>query len=172
MATTLTINKLTTGIGWIYDSAQTFGDNINSNSFVWSNTLSQGTGAGNASKLYVIYDTTGIAASSSTTLDLSNLTDMFGNTLNLSRVMAMYFEVVTTTAGADLVVGNAAATQWAGASQFIQGATDTFTVPAGGTALFARKDATGWVVDGTHKSLKLTNASGSVALLYKLVIIS
>lgn len=171
MATTLTVNSLRVSVGWSFEDVETFGNSLNSGSFTHSKTLADGTGAGSANLLYVVQDDTGITASGSTTLDLQSLTDMFGNSISFSKVKVIYIENQSTTSGVNLVVGAAAADQWGAATAFISTTTATVLVPAAGVLYAARTDATGWVVDATHKDLKIANASGSAAVPYKIVFI-
>ena len=170
MATTLTMGTLRHAIGWAFEETQTWGNSSNSSQFSYSKTLANGTGAGYANKLYVVQDDTGITASGSTTLDLQSLTDMFGTSISFSKIKVLYVENTATTGGVDLVIGDAAATEWINAAAFLNVADSTITIPAGACMCLINPDADGWAVASGYKSLKLANASGSTALTYKLVI--
>lgn len=171
MATTLTVNALRQTIGWTLEDAQTFGNSSNSNSFSYSKTLANGTGAGSANKIYVVQDDTGIASSSAVTLDLQSLTSMFDDAVSFSKIRAIYLENASTSSGADLLVGAAAATQWASATAFISDTEATMLIPSGGSMMVICTNVDGWAVGATTKSLKLANASTTAALPYKLVIV-
>lgn len=171
MATTLTVSSLRASVAWTFEDVETFGNSTNTGSFTHSKTLSNGTGAGASNLIYVVQDDTGIGTSSSTTIDLQSLTDMFGNSISFSKIKVFYLENTVSAVGVNLVVGAAAATQWASSTALISTTDATVLVPSASVLYCARTDATGWVVDGTHKSLKIANASGTTAATYKLVIV-
>lgn len=170
MATTLSMNTLRAAVGWNFEETQNWANSANSSSFTYSKTLSNGTGAGSANKIYIVQDTTGIAAAGTLDIDLQDLTDMYGTSISFSKIKVFYIEVTTTTAGVDLVIGNAAATEWIHSSAFMNVADSTITIPAGACMLLLNTDADGWAVAAGYKNLLFTNASGSAALAYKLVI--
>lgn len=171
MATTLTVNALRQTISWTLEDAQTFGNSSNSNSFSYSKTLAAGTGAGAANKIYVVQNDTGIASSSSVTLDLQSLTDMFDDSISFTKIRAIYLENASTSSGADLVVGAAAATQWGSATAFISATDATVLIPSGASLMAICTNTAGWAVGASTKSLKLANASTTATLPYKLVIV-
>jgi hypothetical protein len=89
-----------------------------------------GTGAGQASKYYVVQLA---LAGSASTFDLNATSGGFGDT-SLANVKGWaIFNEATNTAHV-LTVGNAAATQF---PFNVDAGTDTFTVPAGGAVIYA-----------------------------------
>lgn len=171
MSTTLTVNTLRQQIGWTFDDVQSWGNSSNTGSFSASKTLANGTGAGYANKIHVVYDTTGITSSGSTTLDLQLLTNMYDDATSFSKVRALYIENTATTTGVDMLVGAASTDQWCGATSLISTTDATLLIPSGASALFICTNAAGWAVGASTKKVKLANASTTAALTYKLVVI-
>jgi hypothetical protein len=140
----------------------------------------QGAGAGAVNEVY--WNVLTVGAGASTTLDLSaGLADVLGQTFGFARVKAFMVWLLSTattdtlvdgtvgTACSGVTIGNAATNPWAGTGYPVSDqATGTITLANGEKRGWARGDATGWVVDGTHKSLKVLNNDGAVAA--KLVI--
>lgn len=171
MSTTLSVTPLRQQIGWTLTDVQTFANSTNTGDFTVSTSLTNGTGAGAANKIYVVQDDTGISSSSSTTLDLQSLTSMFDDALSFSKVRAFFIQNTATTTGTDMLVGAAASTQWAGATALISTTDATLLVPAGASIFAINTNAAGWAVTASAKSLKLANASTTTALTYKLVVV-
>jgi hypothetical protein len=136
--------------------------------------FSNGNGAGQANALYYAQRT--LAGSASETLDISgSLTNNIGETFTIARVKTLIVindphdlsvDIANTT---DLIIGAAAATQWAA----LLGTTGTITLEPGATSLHCCKqtDATAWVATGgSTDSLKIANG-GATELKYQIVII-
>jgi hypothetical protein len=138
----------------------------------------QGAGVGAVNEAY--WNVLTVGAGANTTLDLSAaLTDVLGQTFGFARVKAFMVWLLAAadtlvdgtvgTACSGVTLGNAATNPWAGTGYPVSDqATGTITLANGERRGWARGDATGWVVDGTHKSLKVLNNDGAVAA--KLVI--
>lgn len=94
-----------------------------------------------------------IAASSSTTIDLTSVADLLGTSLVFTKVKAIQVQPT----GANITVAPAASNGlvWMG----------TITVKNGGLFCWSESISdTGTVVDSTHKSLTFTNLSASVSV--------
>lgn len=170
MATTLSVNSIKQSISWTFEDVKDWGNSTNTGEFSVSKSLSNGTGAGYANKIHVVQDATGITGSGSVTLDLQALTNMYDDATSFTKVRAIYIENTSTTSGVNMLVGAAAANQWAGASALISSTTATILLPAGASMLAINTSASGWAVATDSKDLKLANAAAT-ALPYKLVIV-
>lgn len=121
-----------------------------------------GTAAGSVDLIYARQ--LSLVASTPQTLDLTNLTDLAGGAVNFARVRELAVQVVDTTAGHDINLGDAASNAWAA----FWGATGTCTVHAG-TILY-RTDPTsvgsgvGAVVTSSSKNLKIDPGSNNVTI--------
>ena len=146
------------GITWTYTSTNTFGDTEQSSGFSFTDSLTSGTAADQADRLYVASPT--IAASGTLDLDLAgSLADVFGNTLTFARVKGIYVGFQSDNTASEVAVGGAAANQFYG---FANAATDKVKVHKSGFLLLYRADATAWpVTAGTGDILRITNLDGS-----------
>lgn len=133
-----------------------------------------GNGAGAADKLYYAERT--IGASSNETLDISGgITDNVGNTFTIARVKMLLIiaepsDPAATKNTNDVVVGAAAATQWAA----LLGTTGTLTLKPGAVSLHAAgiADATAWVATGgASDNLKVANGGAGTSVTYQIVIV-
>lgn len=114
-------------------------------------------------------DCTGtLAAGATTTIDLTALVGPDGSAVTLATLVGVYIQV--TSATGLLRVGNAAADAHA---LTFGAATHTITLHPGPDAssrgpglAIADPSGTGWVVDGTHKNVKLENTHGSESVTY------
>jgi hypothetical protein len=127
-----------------------------------------GTTAGNVD---LIYAATLTLSATPTTLDLTSLTDPLNGAVAFARVREFYLRNNATTDGWTVVVGGGAANPWAGASQFLQasstvtvGPSTSSTSPCTGKLAFAAPNTTGYVVDGTHKTLKLDPGANTLTV--------
>jgi|GEM_PF-1981465 len=119
-------------------------------------SLANGTGADKIDLLFAKQLT--FSASTSQTLDLTALTDILGAAVSFARVRVVAIKVYSQTDAASLTVGGAASNAW---EAFLSTA-GTITIPAASAAnqngaffLLTAPNTTGWVVDSTHKNLKL-----------------
>ena len=136
-----------------------------------------GTGAGNADKLYYA-ERTIAAGGSSETLDISGgLTDNLGQTFTIARVKGLWVinapnDPLATQNSNSLVIGAAAGTQWAA----LLGTTGTITLTPGAHSLHwaGQADATAWpAAGGSTDSLKMANSAGAggAELKYQIIIV-
>ncbi|MGW3572180.1 hypothetical protein ACWDSL_51460 [Streptomyces sp. NPDC000941] len=132
-------------------------------------TLTSGTGAGQADKVFS--DRRTLAASASEDLDLAGvLVDAFGATITFARIKGLVISAAAANTN-NVIVGNATSNgfvSWAG------GATHTVTVRPGGTlALIAgQNDATGYAVTaGTADLLHIANSGAGTPVTYDIVLI-
>lgn len=108
-----------------------------------------------------------IAAGGNTTLDLRSITDVMNQTGTvLARIKGWMFRLLSTdddstigTACSSVTIGNAAANQ-----QLLNlgAAAHTLTLNNGDCLCYLTPKSTGWVVDATHKDIKIVNNDGSV----------
>lgn len=98
-----------------------------------------------------------------TTLDLTTLTDVLGGAVNLLNVMAMIFVNYSTVAGHDLLVGDAVTNEWDG----LLSSAGTLRIPAssvknpfGGFVIVGCPN--GLAVSSSHKVLKVDSGANTV----------
>ena len=119
-------------------------------------TLSLGTGANNFNMLFELNQS--VASGTPVDIDLTGQTAPDGSAIALADIVgiALQFPAANT---ANITVGNAAANAW---SAWL-GATGTLVqIPGSAVFLFAPvASGSGYTVDGTHKLLRLTAASGT-----------
>jgi hypothetical protein len=127
-------------------------------------TWTLGTGAGQINEVYAALLT--IAASGNQVLDLTALIDTLGNAWAATGIKSIFIQLLGATDTAPdgvtvgngctgITVGNNATNPWSAAIS--DQATGTITLANGAQFGRARYDAAGWVVDATHKSLKILN---------------
>lgn len=132
--------------------------------------LANGTGAGQADKVFA--DTRTILASANEDLDLAAgaLTDAFGTTLTFAKVKALYVAAAAGNTN-NVVVGGAAANAWVGP---FGDATDKITVRPGGVLELAvgEADINGYAVTaGTGDQLRVANSGGTTSVTYTIIIV-
>lgn len=136
-------------------------------SFVRSGSLSNGTAASQADKIW--WDSRSIAASGVDDLDLNGtaLTDALGVALALVRIKVLAISAKSTNVN-NIVLGAAAANPVTS----ILGATGTLPIRPGGNLLLVATDATGYAVTAaTADILRVANGGGGSATDYDIVII-
>lgn len=110
-----------------------------------------------------IYATSGtLAASASVTIDLQTATDYLGQTLALTKVIAVMLAATTT----DMQYSPGATN---GLTWFLGGTSPTVSVKAGG--FFLVGDGSAFTVSGTAKTITVTNLSSTAAGTYELALI-
>lgn len=105
-----------------------------------------------------------LAASASSTIDLSAFTDPFGDAGSATKVLGIL--LLPAAGGGDAVLSPGATNP---ATWFFGGTTPTHTVKAGGA--FLHFEPAGTTIDATHKTLTLTNASGTLACTCTVVVL-
>lgn len=130
----------------------------------FGDTLIQGTGTDQANMVWG--DQRSLSATSEN-LDLAGgLTDVFGTTITFTYIKGLLIKNSTATAGANLLVGGAAANAWYAP---FNAATDIVKVGPNGSLLIWHPGA-GWAVTaGTGDILKID--SGAATIIYKIMII-
>lgn len=126
-------------------------------------SFANGTGANQAQ--HVWHDKRTLNAGASDNLDLTSLANAFGN-LTLSKVKAIFVNILTTTSNYRLNIGGASTNAW---SAFVADATDKVVVGAGSPFLWVSL-VDGGTVDSTHKVLKIENPSAG-AVQYEIWIL-
>ena len=167
MSTTLT-TSVKASINWNYQSAVSgIANTSNVSSFTYSKSFADGTGPDQADLLYLTVGT--LAPSASISLDLDGvLEDLFGNTLSMARIKAVYIQNSNDEGSTKLIVGGDpnALVNWVG------NASDVVNVRNNGVLFLSAPDAIGYVVTpGTGDVLLLTNGDGSNSALYKVAVL-
>jgi hypothetical protein len=179
MATTLAINQIKAAVGWDYETVLAYGNAVTNNTYTYSSTLAQGTGAGNASKIVIVQGdgSSGgaavIAAAGSVSYDFSAFNDPFGTALSFSKIRVLFLQNLTAQSQSTTVLslGGDTTNPWVGTAQGLSGTTPLAYVGPNGCLLLARTDGTGFAVDATHKTIKITNTDGANTCSYKLVVV-
>ncbi len=130
----------------------------------YTNKFSDGTGADQAQAIFT--DTRTITASSSETLDLSALTDAFGNSINMINVKTFMVAPHSDNTN-NVIVGGAGSNPFA--APFNAG-TDTISVQPGGMLALSSNTADGYPVS-TGVNLKMANSSSGTSVTYDIIII-
>ncbi len=135
--------------------------------FVTGFSLSDGTGANQADKIYSDTDTLG--ASATRDIDLAGaLTDILGLALTFVKVKGIFLAAAAGNVN-NVVLGAAAATQFVGP---FGAATHTAYAAPGGFIAFGRPDAAGWPVGaGASDLLRVANGGAGTSVTYNIVII-
>lgn len=130
--------------------------------------LGDGTAVGKADRLYVATRT--IGASSNEDLDLAGvLVDDFAQTITFARIKAIYVAAALANVN-NVVVGAAAATQWA----TLLNTTGTITLRPGAFFLAAASvaDGTGYAVGaGASDFLRVANSGAGTSVTYDIALI-
>lgn len=137
-------------------------------SYLQSLGLQNGTGGGQADKIWASGART-LAASANEDLDLAGtLVDALGTVLTLARVKMLIVAAAAANTN-DVVVGAAAANgffTWAGS------ATDKVNVKPGGLLVLAAPGATAYpVTSGTGDLLRVTNGGSGTPITYDVIVI-
>jgi len=130
--------------------------------------LKNGTGAGQADRLYV--KTATLAASATADLDLAGgVTDSFGATMTFAKVGLLYVEAKVGNTN-NILLGGAAATQWA---SWLGDVSDKVVVRPGGFIMLGcgQADATRYAVGaGASDLLRVGNSGAGTAVTYTMLI--
>jgi hypothetical protein len=142
-----------TGAGWLAGQATAIAPPTNP-----QNTFTNGTAAGQGDLVYAATITLSAAPQ---TLDLTSLLDPLNGAVAFARVRVFYLCNKATTDGWVVTLGNDGTNEWSGASQFLSasgtlkiGPTLAGTANAGRFEIWS-PNTTGYVVDSTHKRLKI-----------------
>lgn len=132
-------------------------------------TLRNGTGAGNADRMFS--DQRTLTASSTEDLDLAgSLTDAFGATITFARIKLIHIEALSTNVN-NVVIGGAASNQFI---NWVGGATHQVVVRPGGSITLATGQADGTcyaVTAGTGDLLRVGNSGAGSSVVYNIVLI-
>ena len=124
-------------------------------------TYTHGTGSGSINTSW--HDTRTLTASGNETLDLSDLTDAFGETVNYSTLKELCIKNDGTT---QLIVGGAAANALVAC---FNDSSDKITIPAGGK--FEWNGGAAGVALGSNINLKIENDNTSTAGEYDIILL-
>lgn len=172
MADSLTAN-INAAIQWTFRDALDLTTIVDNSNLSPSVAFADGTSAGQADKIWS--DTRTVAGSGNDDLDLTALTNsIFGSTvtINFAKVKAILIVNTNIVAGDFLWVGGGGSNEWtnmfgAAGDKAKLGPGSATTAPG----IFLNCSPTdGWVVDGTHKTLRITNGSSN-SNTYKIVIV-
>lgn len=124
--------------------------------------FANGTSAGQVDVLWTKVLT--IAASSSTTLDLTALSGgsgTGGGAAALAKVKCFgFYSLDVANTGPTFTVAGGASNPWVGP---LAGTAPTYTVPAGGAWVYHDQSTAGLAISGTAKSIKFTNNSATAS---------
>lgn len=150
-----------------YQNAADLGNAVNDFEYKKKISLTNGTGADQADKLF--HDQRAIDPSQSEELDLNgSLIDIFGNTLAFTKIKFMII-VSDENNGDNLEVGGAASNAF---FSIFKDSSDISIIRPGGFEIFACKDATGYgVTAGSADRLKILNANSGAEANYDIIII-
>ena len=170
MATSLSVNAIQTSIAWSFSQTNALGGNTvdtGSQTFRNSDTLTNGTGANQANKIYFAKRT--LAGGANETLDLAaSLLDAFGNTITFSAIKGFQINLLTETTASSILVGNTGANGWVG---WCNATTDAVKIKNGYSFALFGTDAGGMTVTGgTGDLLKVTNQDGVNTATYSIVL--
>ena len=161
--------KITAGVSAKLDNTIDFGSAAATVTRAYELALTNGTGAGQADRLWS--DQRTLTASATEDLDLAGvLTDALGTTLSLARIKGLI--VAAAAANTNTVVLGGAGSN--GFTSWVGGAAHTVTIRPGATfALFCGSgDATGYAVTAaTGDILKVANGGASTSVTYDIVVI-
>jgi hypothetical protein len=170
MATNLTISQGQQSLAWTFTSDDAFGGKIVSNGtdlWKFGADLTNGTGANQASKMYVAKRT--LAGGANETLDLAgSLTDQFGSTITFTAVKGLKISLLTDTTASSILVGNTGANGWLG---LFNATTDAVKIRNGYSFAVFGTDAAGMAVTaGTGDLLKVLNQDGANVATYTILV--
>jgi hypothetical protein len=167
MAQTLKTQLLNFSLDAFYSNTNDFSTDTARFLHSWVLSLTNGTGANNAN--FAWSDKLTITSSSSSTIDLSSLTDRFGNVIAPTKVKLFGVKLVSSTdTAATISIGNAAGNQWV---SILAGTNDLVNIRYGGFAVFGCADSTGYAISGTNKDLKILNNSATQSVIVDVVVI-
>lgn len=170
MSTTLSMNNCGGNVGWSLDSVLAWGNANNSSSFNSYQNFTQGSGAGQVSKLYVAQGT--ISPSGTLSLDLAgSLVDMFGNALVFTAVKVLFVQNTNDTTATGIIIGGDTNAFGATAPKLFNAKTETVRIANPGSFIAVNGSAAGHTVTaGTGDILLLTNEDSVNTATYKLVV--
>jgi len=132
-----------------------------------SNSLVNGTGANQSNIVFA--NTYTISASGSQNIDLyGGLTDVYGSTINFTKIKGLVICASSSNTN-NVLVGGAASNAF---FTWCDAATDQITVRPGGTfALFAPDSTAYAVTSGTADILKIANSGSGTSVVYDIILI-
>lgn len=159
-------SRVSVDLSAVLTGSADFGAPASRPSFALQLDFTSGTGAGKADKIWT--DQRTIAASGSEDLDLAgSLADVFGGTVTLATVKALYVRAAAGNTN-DVVIGGASATQWSD----LLGTTGTVTLRPGAVFLVACTAADPWTVTaGSADLLKVANSGAGTSVTYDIAVI-
>lgn len=128
--------------------------------------LADGAGVNAANLLY--QDSVTLAAGDETLIDLTALTDAFGNAINFARVKLIYLRNKSATAGDNLQLGGTVSN---GLSTLFVGMNAGQLIGPDGTAVLVNPSAAGWAVTAATADILRIGNPGANAIAYDIVLI-
>lgn len=161
---------VTAGVAWQYSNAATgLNATVNQNSFNYTATTTNGTGAsGTANLIYALQTTIAGGGNLVINVSASPVTDWFGANIVMARVKFFFISLLTTTTASSVSVGNAAnpIINW------IAGTTPTIKINNGGVWLQGDPGGTAYpVTASTGDNLKILNNDGSNTATLQIAIV-
>lgn len=106
-----------------------------------------------------------LVASTPQTIDLTALADLFGGVVNFARVRFLAMRNNSVTDGANVLIGDSVTNEW---DAFLSAAATLKVPPCSalnhGYFILTAPNTTGFVVDSTHKTLKIDPGSNAMTL--------
>lgn len=165
MATSLT-GSFNVSADWTYLNVLTAGNVRDANRMAKSIAFTDGVGVNQCNRMYKESGT--IAASGSTTITLSSVTNSFGTSIAFARIKSLYFELQTTTTASSVLLGAAGTNPWVA---MLAGTTPQIRVLNGGVLFMGIGTAAGYVVTASSSDqLKITNADASNTATWRMVL--
>lgn len=159
MTTTLATGADSVSVSWDYEIVLPYGNAVQANTLKYAKALTNGTGAGNADKVYLATAVT-VAASGTLTVNLASCLDPFGAGFTFGKLKGIYVENSSAGTATSILVG--------GGSQPVA----NWLVPStaqlrirNGMAEFLGNcgDNTGYAVTASNYNLLITNEDGANA---------
>jgi hypothetical protein len=155
MSTTLSFGPVSIAWPWNYQLVAVPNNTTSPGPFSYAGSqLTNGTGAGQADILYT--NQLSLAASGTTTLNLSSLTTQLGTSVSMARIKSFYWENSNSATSTGVAFGGAGSTPFTGG--YFNAGTDTLTLLNGvAQVVGVCADATAYAVS-TGVNLLITNS--------------
>lgn len=167
MAQTLKTNELKFVFDGSYRNTNDFGTDASRFLHSWVLNHTNGTGSGNTN--FAWSDQLTITASNSSTIDLSSLTDRFGNAIAPSKIKVLAIRLTSSSdTAATISIGGAASNAW---TSLLENSSDLLKIRYQGSFMAMCTDSTGYAISGTNKNLKILNNSATQSVVVDVLVV-